>query len=151
MSDPEPTEVRSEKWLIDAGRQLDPPQNDIERLTRSVIDSARRVSHPRAALATDIERVIVTDRVLRRLLLVHIRRTLRRPVLEVVVSSHEGEIESIRLGIVCWYDDVLAELGERTRAAIADVMVGALGAQRGARAAGLVDIDWVDLDEGQRS
>lgn len=147
MSEPEPVDVGSEQWLVDAGRQLDPPQSDVERLTRSVIDSARKMSHSRATLATDIDRVIVTDRVLRRLLLIEVRRRMRRPVLRVVVDSDAGEVTAIHLGVVCWYDDELIDLASRTRAVIADVFVGALGPDRGRRAADLVDIDWVDLDE----
>lgn len=149
MSEPEPVDVGSEQWLVDAGRQLDPPQSDVERLTRSVIDSARKMSHSRATLATDIDRVIVTDRVLRRLLLIEVRRRMHRPVLRVVVDSDGGEVTAIHLGVVCWYDDELIDLASRTRAVIADVFVGALGPDRGQRAAALVDIDWVDLDENK--
>ncbi len=147
MPDPKPIEVGSEEWLVDAGRRLDPPQSDVERLTRSVIDSARKMSHSRSTLVTDLERVVVTDRVVRRLLLVEVREQLHRPVLQVVVDSDAGEVTAIHLGIVCFYDDELIELAASTRAVIVDVFVAALGPQRGRRAAALVDIDWVDLDE----
>ncbi|MGU3291087.1 hypothetical protein [Williamsia sp. M5A3_1d] len=140
------SEQGSEKWIVEAGRELDPPASDVERLTAKVIDSARRLSHSRSELATDRPSIVVTDRVVRRVLMMEIRRRVARPVLEVGVTSEEREVTGVRLGLMCRYDDDLGELADDVRGVTADVLAATLGAERGARAASRVDVDWMDLD-----
>lgn len=136
----------SEKWIVDAGRELDPPASDVERLTAKVIDSARRLSHSRSELATDHTSVVVTDRVVRRVIMIEIRRQVSRPVLEVALTSEEREVTGVRLGLMCRYDDDLGALADRARGVTAEVLAATLGDVRGARAASRVDVDWMDLD-----
>ncbi|MGZ8177934.1 hypothetical protein ACXVUM_08365 [Williamsia sp. SKLECPSW1] len=139
-------EPQTEPWIVEAGRRLDPPPSDVARLTRSVVDTARRLSQSRDELATDDGLVVVTDRVVRRLILMAVRSTVRRRVAEVTVRIDEGRAVGVRLGLVGRYTDDLLSLADQVRDVVAGLLVDVLGADHAAVVASSIDVHWTDLE-----
>ena len=146
MVDMRTAEPRTEDWILEAGRRLGPTTTDITRLTKTVVDTARRLSQSRDELATDDGLVVVTDRVVRRLILVAVRSAIGRRVVEVGVRIDDGEAAGITLGLVARYDDDLEVLARQARSAIETLLVDVIGVEHAARVSSAIDVHWADLE-----
>ena len=147
MVDMHTAEPRTEDWILEAGRRLGPTTADITRLTKTVVDTARRLSQSRDELATDDGLVVVvTDRVVRRLILLAVRSALGRRVVEVSVRIAEGEAVGITLGLVGQYADDLQTVAVQARAAIEALLADVLGEEHAAKVSAAIDVHWADLE-----
>jgi hypothetical protein len=146
MVDMHTAEPRTEDWILEAGRRLGPTASDIARLTRTVVDTARRLSQSRDELATDDGLVVVTDRVVRRLILLAVRSAIGRRVVEVAVRIVDGEAAGITLGLVAQYADDLEVVAQQARAAIEALLADVLGERHAARVSAAIDVHWADLE-----
>ncbi|MCP2160101.1 hypothetical protein LX12_001280 [Williamsia serinedens] len=146
MVDMHTAEPRTEDWILEAGRRLGPTTADITRLTKTVVDTARRLSQSRDELATDDGLVVVTDRVVRRLILLAVRSALGRRVVEVSVRIAEGEAVGVTLGLVGQYADDLQTVAVQARAAIEALLADVLGEEHAAKVSAAIDVHWADLE-----
>ena len=146
MVDMHTAEPRTEDWILEAGRRLAPTAADISRVTKTVVDTARRLSQSRDELATDDGLVVVTDRVVRRLILLAVRSAIGRRVVEVAVRTVDGEADGITLGLVAQYADDLEVVAQQARAAIEALLADVIGADHAARVSSAIDVHWADLE-----
>ncbi|MGC4933017.1 hypothetical protein ACLQ3C_04975 [Gordonia sp. DT30] len=141
---------QTDAWLVAAGRELGGPDNslsaDANRLVGAITASLGTIRRPGRALDTDTSGVRISDRVLKQLLAIRIRRTLGRLVVHLVVDGADGAVDRIRIGLIARYRDVLPTDSERVRDTVTDVLNAVLGPDHSATAAQHLDVRWQDLE-----
>lgn len=140
-----------EIWLRDAGRQLDPTDEqtrDATRLLASITDHLPRARRPGRPLLTDSPGVWISDRVLTQLVAVQVRRSVGRLVVGISAEGSDGRVERIRLGLVARYHDILPEESDLIRDVVTEVLTSLLGPEQARTASDAIDVRWTDLDTG---
>ncbi|MBT0567308.1 hypothetical protein [Williamsia sp. CHRR-6] len=140
---------RSPEWITGELRKLDPTPSEVERLSRIVIEAARRLTHSRTELHTDRPGITVTDGVIKRLILRRVRRGLLRSVLAVDIHTDEGSIVGIELSMRARFDDDMAERAQRIRTIIGSTLVECLGPRTAAAVTERISVHWADLEDLQ--
>lgn len=141
---------QTDAWLVAAGRELDSVgaglSADANRLIGAITASLGRVRRPGRALATDTPGVWISDRVLKQLLAIRIRRSLGRLAVRLLVDGNDDEVERIRIGVIARYNDILPADSEEVRDVITDVLVSLLGPHHATTASRQLDVRWQDLE-----
>ncbi|MFT4044004.1 MAG: hypothetical protein QM673_12660 [Gordonia sp. (in: high G+C Gram-positive bacteria)] len=136
---------RTDTWLSEASRQLREPGSDVNRLISSITANLARLRRPARALATDDDRIMVSDRVLKQLLATRIRERLDRLVVLVALDGTHHELTRIRIGLIARYHDDLLADAETVRTEVASVLSGVLGPQIAESVPERIDVGWQDL------
>lgn len=136
----------ADSWLIDAARQLDPPDSEIERLISSITAKAGRIFTPARTVPTDSNRIAMSERVIKRLVATRTRSAIGRLVVFAQLAvDDDGAVDGIRVGLVARYRDDLVVLSDEVRAVVADVLSECLGPQTAARAGANIGVRWQDV------
>ncbi|WHU48709.1 hypothetical protein QNM97_06880 [Gordonia sp. L191] len=141
---------QTDAWLVAAGRELDGATDrlseDANRLVTAITANLGRVRRPGRPLDTDTPGVQVSDRVLKQVLAVRIRRTVGRLVVHLLVDDEDGRVDRIRIGLIARYHDVLPSDSEQVRDIMTEVLTELLGPEHAAVAACHLDVRWQDLE-----
>lgn len=135
----------TDAWLVDAVRDHHEPDSDVERLISSISSGLSRIRRPARTLASDTRGVLVSDRVVKQLIAVRIRRTLGRLVVFASVDGAENDVDGIRIGLIARYTDDLVAESNRVRDIVDDVLVSTIGVDVSAAARTNVSVRWQDL------
>ncbi|WOC12293.1 hypothetical protein [Gordonia sp. MP11Mi] len=132
-------------WLVDAIRDDREPDSDVERLISSISAGVSRMRRPARPLAADAREVWVSDRIVKQLIAVQIRRALGRLVVFASIDGAEDAVDGIRIGLIARYADDLVARSERVRDLVEDVLVSTIGVQASATARTNISVRWQDL------
>lgn len=136
---------RTDAWLVDASRRLEPPGGDVDRLISSITRGVQRVRRPGRSLATDDAGIAMSDRVVKQLLATRVRAELGRLVVFAAVDGAGDEATGIRLGLVARYHDDLLDDANQVRDVVSRVLIDALGAESSAAARRDIAVRWQDI------
>ncbi|GAB18931.1 hypothetical protein GOEFS_070_00150 [Gordonia effusa NBRC 100432] len=133
-------------WLIAAARELDPPIGEVERLISSITTTMTNVIRPARSLGTDVDGVLVSDRVVKTLLATRIRSQVGRLVVYAqVLVNDEDDVTGARIGLVARYRDDLPAMSDRVRDVVEDVLVATIGEYGSASARTNIHVRWQDV------
>ncbi|MCD2143996.1 hypothetical protein [Gordonia paraffinivorans] len=135
----------TDAWLVEAARQLAEPQNDIERLIASISAGLNRIRRSARALATDDQRIKISDAIIKQLIAIRTRRGLGRLVVFVSVDGVGDAVTGLRVGLVARYADDLIELSDRVRDIVDDILVDTIGVDASAEARRNIAVRWQDV------
>ncbi|MGC4960293.1 hypothetical protein ACPXCG_09385 [Gordonia sp. DT218] len=135
----------TDAWLVEAGRRLDEPTGDVQRLIDAISGNLSRVRRPARTLTTDTPGVAMSDRIIKQLLSIRIRSTLGRLVVFVAVDGETDVIDGIRIGLIAQYHDELPARSDDIRDVVDDVLVTALGRHTTATARQHITVRWQDV------
>jgi hypothetical protein len=132
-------------WLVDAVRDQQEPDSDVERLISSISSGLGRVRRPARSLVADAPGVWVSDRVLKQLIAVRVRRTIGRLVVFASVDGPDDRVNAVRMGLIARYADDLVVLSDQVRDIVDDVLISTIGTEASAAARSDVSVRWQDL------
>ncbi|MBY4574012.1 hypothetical protein ACN94_10495 [Gordonia paraffinivorans] len=135
----------TDAWLVEATRQLAEPPDDIARLIASISAGLTRVRRPARALATDDQRIKVSDAIIKQLIAIRTRRGLGRLVVFVSVDGTGDAVTGLRVGLIARYADDLIGLSDRVRDIVDDILVDTLGVDASAEARRNIAVRWQDV------
>lgn len=131
--------------LVEAGRQIDEPQSDIARLIASISSGLGRTLRPARTLATDDAAIAVSDRVVKQLIAIRVRRALGRLVVFASVDGDGVTVDGLRIGLIARYGDDLPALSDEVRDVIDGVLADTIGDERSTHARRNVTVRWQDV------
>lgn len=135
----------TDAWLVAAGRELDDLSSDASALAASITANLGRFRRPGRPLDTDDPGVQISDRVLKQIVAMRIRRALGRLVIFIDVGEDAGVIDSIGIGLVARYRDILPDDADRVRGIVTDVLTSLLGPDHAVTSGG-INVRWQDLE-----
>ncbi|MFW0785088.1 hypothetical protein AAFP35_11240 [Gordonia sp. CPCC 206044] len=135
----------TDAWLVEAGRQIDEPDSDVERLISSISAGLGRTRRPARALATDSPGIRVTDRIVKQLIAIRIRRELGRLAVFASVDGEGEDIDGVRVGLIARYADDLREMSDRVRDVVDTVLFDTVGENASAAARRNISVRWQDV------
>ncbi|NDK92210.1 hypothetical protein GYA93_21990 [Gordonia desulfuricans] len=137
---------RTDVWLVDAGRELGNLSSDASRLVAAITADLGTVLRPGRPLDTDTVGVCVSDRVLKQILAVGIRRALGRLVVFVSVDGDDDAVDRLRVGLIARYGDILPDRSDDVREVARTVLADLLGPEHARAASARIDVRWQDLE-----
>jgi len=135
----------TDAWLVEAGRQIDEPQSDIARLIASISSGLGRTLRPARTLATDDGAIAVSDRVVKQLIAIRVRRALGRLVVFASVDGEGVAVTGVRIGLIARYGDDLPALSDEVRDVVDGVLADTIGDELSAHARRNVTVRWQDV------
>ncbi|WP_132992640.1 hypothetical protein [Gordonia zhaorongruii] len=136
---------RTDAWLVAATREIDEPDSDVERLITSISSGLKRIRRPARRLATDGRGIWVSDRIVKQMIAVRIRRSLGRLVVAAYLDGEADELDGIRIGLIAKYSDDLVGHSNQVRDAVEAVLISTLGRDTSRPARENIDVRWQDL------
>ncbi|MGW0037388.1 hypothetical protein [Gordonia sp. NPDC003376] len=137
---------RTDAWLVDAGRELGNLSGDASRLVAAITSNLTTVLRPGRPLETDTPGVHISDRVLKQILAVGIRRALGRLVVFVSVDGDDDAVDRLRIGLIARYGDILPDRSDDVREVARTVLTDLLGPEHARSASARIDVRWQDLE-----
>ncbi|MGO3325602.1 hypothetical protein [Gordonia sp. (in: high G+C Gram-positive bacteria)] len=141
----EMTDDPTDAWLVDAIRDDREPDSDVERLISSISSGLSRIRRPARMLAADARGVSVSDRIVKELMAVRIRRALGRLVVFASVDGPDDVVDGIRIGLIARYTDSLLAQSDEVRDIVEDVLTSTIGVRSSAAARTNIAVRWQDL------
>ncbi|WP_186349727.1 hypothetical protein [Gordonia spumicola] len=145
MNHDDPTADLTDRWLVEAVRDDVEPDSDVERLISSISSGLAAVRRPARRLAADAPGVWVSDRVVKQLIAVSVRRSIGRLVVFASVDGAEDHVDAVRMGLVARYADDLVDLSERVRDVVDEVLTSTIGPDVSGPARSEISVRWQDL------
>ncbi|MCF8589023.1 hypothetical protein [Gordonia liuliyuniae] len=139
------TDDPTDAWLVDAVRDEREPDSDVERLISSISSGLSRMRRPARTLATDTDGVWVSDRIVKQLIAVSVRRALGRLVVFASIDGTDDTADGVRIGVIARYADDLPATSEKVRDVVDEVLISTIGARSSAVARTEVTVRWQDL------
>ena len=135
----------TDAWLVDAIRDDREPDSDVERLISSISSGLSRFRQPARTLAADTRGVWVSDRIVKQMIAVQIRRVLGRLVVFASIDGSGDEVDGIRIGLIARYSDDLLMQSEQVRDVVEDVLTATIGVRASAAGRSDISVRWQDL------
>lgn len=141
----ESTDDPTDAWLVDAIRDDREPDSDVERLITSISSGLSRIRRPARMLAADERGVSISDRIVKELIAVRIRRALGRLVVFASIDGPEDMVDGVRIGLIARYTDSLIAQSDQVRDVVEEVLTSTIGAHASAAARTNISVRWQDL------
>ncbi|MFT4127334.1 MAG: hypothetical protein QM662_14040 [Gordonia sp. (in: high G+C Gram-positive bacteria)] len=135
----------TDAWLVEAGRAIDEPEGDVEKLISSIGAGLGRVRRPSRRLRTDDAGITVGDRVVKQLIARRVRRKVGRLVVFAAVDGEGQAVDGVRVGLVARFADDLQGLSDQVRDVVDAVLIEVLGAETTAEARRNIGVRWQDV------
>lgn len=135
----------TDAWLIEAGRSIDEPEGDVRRLVTSISAGLGRVRRAARILDTDDDAVAVSDRIVKQLIAIGVRRSVQRLVVFASIDGDGRTVDGVRIGLIARYGDDLATLSDSIRDVVDDVLIDTIGSESSTTARRNITVRWQDV------